>query len=33
MSINHAMNLPSKEDIQHTFRDFQYTQIITGAAE
>jgi hypothetical protein len=27
--INNEMNLPSKEDIQYTFRDFQYTKIIS----
>ncbi|CAF4152902.1 unnamed protein product, partial [Rotaria sordida] len=28
MFINNEMNLPSKEDIQQTFNDFQYTKII-----
>jgi hypothetical protein len=29
MCINNEMNLPSKEDIQQTFNDFQYTKIIS----
>ncbi|CAF1533373.1 unnamed protein product, partial [Rotaria sp. Silwood1] len=29
MCINNQMNLPSKEDIQRTFNDFQYTKIIS----
>ncbi|CAF1329991.1 unnamed protein product [Rotaria sordida] len=29
MNINNEIILPSKEDIQNTFKDFQYTQIIS----
>jgi hypothetical protein len=29
MFINNEMNLPSQEDIQRTFEDFQYTKIIS----
>ncbi|CAF4257365.1 unnamed protein product, partial [Rotaria magnacalcarata] len=29
MCINNEMNLPSKEDIQQTFTDLQYTKIVS----